>query len=244
MHPLWFWLSIQLNCFFYGYFYLRETMSSRSETIWVTNRVVSMVHALLTSLTAVWWLYQTGSEFSYTDPTTPWQMEIMYFSMSYFIVDLAYLVIVEWSLVYVVHHLCCLLVWWYILVLGRYGSLALFGLFWGETTNPVVLWWSLSKRFGRQNLAKWLFRLMLFMFIPIRSVIIPVISVRAMSEIWASEHGIITPMVMILSIVILVLGGIWWSYRLIRLAYRTGEISQWVYRCQTRLSNIYSRESP
>ena len=193
---------------------------SHSDRIVVTSRMGSLTHALITCLAGLHWLLQTDWSFRYSDPITPWESLVIKCSMAYFTVDLFYVLICEPSLIFILHHLASIITWRHLLHIGRYGPLAMFGFFLGEVSNPFYILWFLAKKYRTDELSKVLFMIYMSIFIPLRLVLIPLLSFTAFREIWSYETGWQTPLILTGSLGFLMFGGIWWSIGLLRNCYR------------------------
>src|SRR3989338_601994 len=190
------------------------------DRIVVPSRIGSLTHAFVTCLAGFHWVLRTDWVFRYSDPITPWEAFVIKFSMAYFTVDLFYVVICEQSFIFILHHLASIITWRHLLQIERYGPLAMIGFFLGEISNPFYILWFLSKKYRTDDLSKVFFRIYMIIFIPLRLVLIPLISMSVFWEIWRYETGWITPLLLTGSLGTLMFGGIWWSIGLLRNCYR------------------------
>ena len=185
----------------------------------ITNRTIAFTHAIITTVTSGIDLY-IENNLEYDSENTLSQIYIMNFSLSYFIMDLLYLIFMEWNLVFIMHHLLSIVMFSSILNFEISGYCIMLALFYGEITNPIrMIWIELSKRKSKySNSVLTLFKIS---FIGIRHIILPYYMINAIYFfIYESVPlGRVLPSMIAIYIILFTLiscGNIVWTYKLIK----------------------------
>ena len=98
---------------------------------------------------------------------------IIHISASYFIYDCLFMFINKFSMMFFLHHILILSVY-YITISNDYGAkLVMYTLFWGEITNPLQISWFLSRYLNYKKIEHYIFPVFSFNFILVRSIIMP-----------------------------------------------------------------------
>ena len=149
------------------------------------SRCVSFVHASCSTVWAVRLLQQRGcllcrpSEFvekleeEASPPNTPEEESLFRFSSAYWLADLLYLLGFERDPLFVAHHGVTLAIWPGCLAMRRGALVPLLATFLGEVSTPLLNAWWLAKRAGNSRLERPLSRAFSAVFLPVRSVLLP-----------------------------------------------------------------------
>ena len=148
------------------YIYFPKTNNS----LIIISNLVSFTHAVFTILTTLYIILNQDLTLDNFDTE---KTLIIHISASYFIYDCLFMLISKFSLMFFLHHLLILAVY-YITLTNNYGvKLIIYTLFWGEITNPLQISWFLSKYFKYEQIENYIFPVFSFNFILVRCIIMP-----------------------------------------------------------------------
>ena len=162
-------LDYIFNWFLYSLFFYVCIPKTYNSLIIISN-IVSLTHAMFTIISTLYIILNQDLILDYFDSE---KTLIIYISASYFIYDILFMFITKFSLMFFLHHLLILSVY-YITLTNDYGvKLVLYTLFWGELTNPLQISWFVSRYLNYKEIEKYIFPVFSFNFILVRSIIMP-----------------------------------------------------------------------
>ena len=162
-------LDYIFNWFLYSLFFYVCIPKTYNSLIIISN-IVSLTHAMFTIITTLYIILNQDLTLDYFDSE---KTLIIYISASYFIYDILFMFITKFSLMFFLHHLLILSVY-YITLTNDYGvKLVMYTLFWGELTNPLQISWFVSRYLNYKEIEKYIFPVFSFNFILVRSIIMP-----------------------------------------------------------------------
>ena len=162
-------LDYIFNWFLYSLFFYVCIPKTYNSLIIISN-IVSLTHAMFTIISTLYIILNQDLTLDYFDSE---KTLIIYISASYFIYDILFMFITKFSLMFFLHHLLILSVY-YITLTNDYGvKLVLYTLFWGELTNPLQISWFVSRYLNYKEIEKYIFPVFSFNFILVRSIIMP-----------------------------------------------------------------------
>ena len=157
------------NWFLYSLFFYVCIPKTYNSLIIISN-IVSLTHAMFTIISTLYIIPNQDLTLDYFDSE---KTLIIYISASYFIYDILFMFITKFSLMFFLHHLLILSVY-YITLTNDYGvKLVMYTLFWGELTNPLQISWFVSRYLNYKEIEKYIFPVFSFNFILVRSIIMP-----------------------------------------------------------------------
>ena len=157
------------NWFLYSLFFYVCIPKTYNSLIIISN-IVSLTHAMFTIISTLYIILNKDLTLDYFDSE---KTLIIYISASYFIYDCLFMFITKFSLMFFLHHLLILSVY-YITLTNDYGvKLVMYTLFWGELTNPLQISWFVSRYLNYKEIEKYIFPVFSFNFILVRSIIMP-----------------------------------------------------------------------
>lgn len=159
------------------HFYMRvPTNSKEEEELYIAENAtmpVSFVHAVGAIGLCSYSLYTNPSAIYLIN--TPFQNEVMRFSMGYFIYDLVHMFQYQFQWEYFLHHAIALCYWTSMLYLNRGGYLAMVGLLVSEITNPMQVLWSVSRKNKFYHIYDALSPIFTYYYITMRCGVIPIL---------------------------------------------------------------------
>ena len=162
-------LDYIFNWFLYSLFFYVCIPKTYNSLIIISN-IVSLTHAMFTIISTLYIILNKDLTLDYFDSE---KTLIIYISASYFIYDILFMFITKFSLMFFLHHLLILSVY-YITLTNDYGvKLVMYTLFWGELTNPLQISWFVSRYLNYKEIEKYIFPVFSFNFILVRSIIMP-----------------------------------------------------------------------
>ena len=162
-------LDYIFNWFLYSLFFYVCIPKTYNSLIIISN-IVSLTHAMFTIISTLYIILNQDLTLDYFDSE---KTLIIYISASYFIYDILFMFITKFSLMFFLHHLLILSVY-YITLTNDYGvKLVMYTLFWGELTNPLQISWFVSRYLNYKEIEKYIFPVFSFNFILVRSIIMP-----------------------------------------------------------------------
>ena len=162
-------LDYIFNWFLYSLFFYVCIPKTYNSLIIISN-IVSLTHAMFTIISTLYIILNQDLILDYFDSE---KTLIIYISASYFIYDILFMFITKFSLMFFLHHLLILSVY-YITLSNDYGvKLVIYTLFWGELTNPLQISWFVSRYLNYKEIEKYIFPVFSFNFILVRSIIMP-----------------------------------------------------------------------
>ena len=123
--------------------------------------IVSLTHALTTILYSGYII----NNYLENDSFNSYQYHLINISASYFVYDAIFLCIHNFSLIFFLHHIIILLVYYVATSYELGAKLVIYTLFWGEITNPLQISWYLSKCLTYNNLRDYIVTIYSFKFI-------------------------------------------------------------------------------
>lgn len=155
-------------CLYSLFFYI--CFPKTNKALIIISNLVSFTHAIFTILTTLYIILNQDLTLDYFDTE---KTLIIHISASYFIYDCIFMFITKFSLMFFLHHLLILSVY-YITLTNDYGvKLVIYTLFWGEITNPLQISWFLSRYLNYKKIENYIFPVFSFNFVLVRSIIMP-----------------------------------------------------------------------
>ena len=162
-------LDYIFNWFLYSLFFY-VCIPKKYNSLIIISNIVSLTHAMFTIISTLYIILNQDLILDYFDSE---KTLIIYISASYFIYDCLFMFITKFSLMFFLHHLLILSVY-YITLTNDYGvKLVMYTLFWGELTNPLQISWFVSRYLNYKEIEKYIFPVFSFNFILVRSIIMP-----------------------------------------------------------------------
>lgn len=162
-------LDYIFNWFLYSLFFY-VCIPKKYNSLIIISNIVSLTHAMFTIISTLYIILNKDLTLDYFDSE---KTLIIYISASYFIYDILFMFITKFSLMFFLHHLLILSVY-YITLTNDYGvKLVMYTLFWGELTNPLQISWFVSRYLNYKEIEKYIFPVFSFNFILVRSIIMP-----------------------------------------------------------------------
>jgi len=199
--------------------------------IYWKNKIVCSLHAIVTSIACFVFFSQQwkgihgiGFELfalKVLEPLDPTQKVIVDFSLSYFIIDTAYLFAsyqAKNKMMYVIHHLSSIYIWSLVRYHNVAGGVVILSLFLGELSNPFKITWEICKDVKYDKGYRLFSHLFTWIFVSIRCFIGPVLTWKIYQRIGHIEispgSNVMTQIWLTLALGIF--GGFVWSYSLIK----------------------------
>lgn len=136
----------------------------------ISSNIVSFIHAISTILGTGYYIYNnqwTNDSFNES------QTRLIYFSASYFIYDSIRMIFKKMDIMFLLHHILILFVY-YITLSNDIGcKFIMYTIFYGEITNPLQISWHLSRVLKYNKINNYIFPLFSFNFTIIRLIILP-----------------------------------------------------------------------
>ena len=155
-------------CLYSLFFYI--CLPKTYNSIPIISNLVSFTHAIFTIIAS---LHVILNDEFIIDNYDYKKTLIIHISASYFIYDCLFMLINKFSIMFFLHHLLILSVY-YITLSNDYGTkLVMYTLLWGEITNPLQISWFLSRYLNYKKIEHYIFPVFSFNFILVRSIIMP-----------------------------------------------------------------------
>lgn len=203
----------------YGYFVTHGYQNLSFDLGSLIHAVGSLIHAVTTTCVSAYIIYQTYQEphMCFDCPLTPDIDRILRFSIAYFYVDIINMVFFKPRILYIIHHLCCLMsmhnILWY------YPNLSIpiiYGLCSGECTNPFLLLFTFAKKSNNSELVSTIYPLFTSLFVCMRFVVFPLLSVKVVYHLhFYTQLTIFQKWIYMCPVLIVLIGGFVWGERLL-----------------------------
>jgi len=143
-------------------------------------------------------------------------MTLMTFSTSYFIYDLIMIMFTNIDILFILHHLLILGVYW-IAITYNYGyKFVILSIFWGEITNPLQITWRLTRALKYTKLEKYVFSVFSASFIMIRTIVLPFIHYNMLSSMFENKDYYIPTLGLTALSIIGNIGGMIWTRQILK----------------------------
>jgi hypothetical protein len=186
-------------CLYSLFFYICLPKTYNSITI--ISNLVSLTHALITIILSLNIILNDEFILDHYNYDKMWIIKI---SSAYFIYDCLFMLLNNFSMMFFLHHLLILAVY-YITISNDYGTkLVIYTLFWGEITNPLQISWFLSRYLNYKKIETYIFPVFSFNFILVRSLIMPYVHFMLINKMASTDYSLV-----LLSIVGNIGGLIW-----------------------------------
>ena len=201
-----FYIPFETNDYKYNSFKIR-----------LSSNLVSLTHALVTIGGSAYLLYldklnPINNFYCLTNEV----MALMSFSSSYFIYDLIMMMFTNIDIIFFLHHLLILMVYW-ITISYDYGTkFILLTIFWGEITNPLQITWRISRALNYKKLEKYVFPLFSVSFIIVRTAILPFMHYSMLSSMFENKDYYIPTLGLTALSILGNLGGMIWTRQIIK----------------------------
>lgn len=180
----------QICCWSFYLLILYLSSSDKYKPIPIITNLVSLTHAILTVLGSTYFiLYDNWETDNFNNKL--WLIKL---SASYFIYDslfmIAHNLVVNSriSIIFLLHHLIILGVY-YITTTYDYGAkLVIYTIFWGELTNPLQITWVLSRYLKYKKLEAYIFPVFSFNFMIIRGIVLPYMNYTMIKTLMNNEY--------------------------------------------------------
>lgn len=165
MHSIEFWIvvfgSIFLALRLVFRVWKRLNLYQDTQPALAASRVVAIIHSTIIA----YWCFQEYGSASYPfdardvwklldAPLTPRHLNMVCFSLGYFLYDFVYMIVYERDFAFLLHHVSALSIFGAVYWKERGAVILLVGLSWGEVTNPLQSSWWLARtanKAGRLN---------------------------------------------------------------------------------------------
>jgi hypothetical protein len=178
----------------------------------ISSNLVSLTHALGTIGGSAYILYNINN----FDGLNNEILALMTFSASYFTYDCLFMLVNNFSLIFFIHHLLILGVYYIALTYDYGAKLILFTIFWGEITNPLQITWFLSRELNYKKLEHYIFPVFSFNFIIIRTLILPIIHYTMISSLFETKNYYYPTLGLTALSILGNLGGMLWTKKMIK----------------------------
>ena len=198
-----FYLPFEKNDYKYTSFKLR-----------ISSNLVSLTHALGTIGGSAYILY--NNNINNFDCLTNEVMVLMTVSASYFTYDLIMMMFTNIDIIFILHHLLILIVYW-ITISYDYGTkFILLTIFWGEITNPLQITWRISRALNYKKLENYVFPAFSASFIIVRTAVLPFIHYNMLSSMFENKDYYYPTLGLIALSALGNIGGMIWTNQIIK----------------------------
>ena len=182
----------------------------------ISSNLVSLTHALGTICGSAYLLYldKINPTLNF-DSLSNEVMTLMTFSASYFTYDLIMIMFTNIDILFILHHLLILGVYWIALTYNYGYKFVILSIFWGEITNPLQIIWRLSRALKYTKLEKYVFPVFSVSFIMIRTIILPFIHYNMLSSMFENKDYYIPTLCLTALSIIGNIGGMIWTRQIL-----------------------------
>ena len=141
------------------------------------TRFVAMTHAVLTvllSATVVAHLSPQQVHDRVPLPLSETERRMLYLSVGYFLQDTAMILLFEWDVMFLVHHVAGIAIFLTSILFDCAGVAPCIALFWGEMTNPLLSIWWIARKSKNGPLSDVVSPVFTVAFLVIRLFVVPV----------------------------------------------------------------------
>ena len=164
----------------------------------ISLNLVSLTHASFTIMGSLYFILNEKWE---NDRFNDYQLQLIYFSASYFIYDSIFILINKCDLMFLGHHSIILLIY-YITVSNNIGAkFIMYSIFLGEITNPLQITWCISRVLKYNKLTDYIFPIFSFNFIIVRTFVIPYYHYLLLKDMFGNSYTIINYTLIIISLI-------------------------------------------
>jgi hypothetical protein len=191
-----------------------ETTDYKSSSIKlkISSNLVSLTHALGTIGGSAYILYNINN----FDGLNNEILALMTFSASYFTYDCLFMLVNNFSLIFFLHHILILMVYW-ITTSYNYGTkFILLSIFWGEITNPLQITWRISRTLNYKKLEHYIFPVFSVSFIIVRTAILPFMHYNMLSSMFETKNYYYPTLGLTALSILGNLGGMLWTKKMIK----------------------------
>ena len=143
-------------------------------------------------------------------------MTLMTFSASYFTYDLIMIMFTNIDMLFILHHLLILMVY-YITISYDYGTkFILITIFWGEITNPLQITWQLSRALNYKKLEKYVFPIFGTSFLIVRTAIVPFMHYSMLSSMFENNEYYIPNLGITILSILGNIGSMIWTAKIVK----------------------------
>ena len=170
---------------FYLYFYLRKV---NSFNINYNSYFVAFVHANISVLI-------NGLNYYFIDRYKNWDSEYniisnqaISISLGYFMYDLYHTIFTNFNKIYIIHHSLSIFTLLFSYRTQTCSKLVSTFLLFGELSNPLQIIWYLSDKLGYPKLEEIIFPIYSFLFVSIRTLIVPYLMLNILFEYYNNYY--------------------------------------------------------
>ena len=174
--------------------------------------LVSLTHALLTIIGSLYFIINDTWE---SDNFNDNHIKLIYFSASYFIYDIIFILINKCDLMFLGHHSIILFIYYITLSNNIGAKFIMYSIFLGEITNPLQITWCISRVLKYNKLKDYIFPIFSFNFIIVRTFIIPYYHYLLIKDMFVNSYNIINYILIVISL-IGNLGSLIWVHAIIK----------------------------
>ena len=181
----------------------------------ISSNLVSLTHALGTIGGSAYLLYQDNlNNFNNIDKNS---LTLMTFSASYFIYDLIRMMFTNIDIIFILHHILILIVYWIALTYNYGIKFILLTIFWGEITNPLQITWRISRALNYNNLDNYVFPIFGVSFLIVRTAVLPFIHYNMLSSMFENKDYYVPTLGLIVLSILGNFGGMIWTRQILKI---------------------------
>jgi hypothetical protein len=197
-----FYLPFEKNDYKYTSFKLR-----------ISSNLVSLTHALGTIGGSAYILY--NNNLNNFDSLSNEVMTLMTFSASYFIYDLIMMMFTTIDIIFFLHHLLILMVYWIVDSYNYGAKFVILSILWGEITNPLQITWRISRVLNYKKIENYVFPAFSASFIIVRTVVLPFIHYNMLSSMFENKDYYVPTLGLIALSALGNIGGMIWTRQIL-----------------------------
>jgi hypothetical protein len=176
----------------------------------ISSNLVSLTHALGTIGGSAYILYNNPSINNF-DGLDKNSLALITFSSSYFIYDLIIMMFTNINILFILHHLLILMVYYITITYNYSAKFVILSIFWGEITNPLQITWRLSNKLNYKKLENFVFPVFSFNFIIVRTIVVPLMQYSMLSTMFENKDYYYPTIGLSILSILGNIGGILWT---------------------------------
>jgi len=178
----------------------------------ISSIIVSLTHALTTILYSGYII----NNYLENDSFNSYQYHLINISTGYFVYDAIFMCIHHFSLMFFLHHILILFVYYVATSYELGAKLVIYTLFWGEITNPLQISWYLSKYLNYNKIRDYVFPIFSFNFILVRCLIMPYYHYITLYELFNQYNNYLPKFILLFFAIIGDIGSLIWVKSIIK----------------------------
>ena len=180
----------------------------------ISNNLVSLTHALGTIAGSAYILYNNPSINNF-DGLDKNSLALLTFSSSYFIYDFIMMMFTNINILFILHHILILCVYYIALKYNYSAKLVILSILWGEITNPLQIIWRLSTNLNYKKIENVIFPLFSSSFIVVRTIVVPLMQYSMLSTMFENNDYFVPNLGLSILSIFGNIGGILWTKQIV-----------------------------